>query len=250
MDDAVLRDDMVEGLEYALEESLDPAVTDAMRTVPRHEFLDVAPYENRPTEAYGTRVLAPRTVAQFLNVLAPSPGEDVLIIGAGVGYTVAVVAEMVGARHVHAVDIDREMVSVARSNLAKAGYDAALVDRRDGAEGLPEYAPYDRIQLEAAVMHPPRALLDQLSDDGSIVFPKGSVPQQLVECHRDFTEPNGYSILEKSAVVRLEPLLAKGEQPKGPARNRTVREDAQFAEQGYFARTGWEYEWVDWDDRL
>jgi protein-L-isoaspartate(D-aspartate) O-methyltransferase len=50
--------------------------------------------------------------------------------------------------------------------------------------------------------------------------------------------------------VGFDPLLVDGEQRGGPARNRTEREDREFAEQGYFARTGWEYEWIDWDDRL
>jgi len=45
-------------------------------------------------------------------------------------------------------------------------------------------------------------------------------------------------------------MLVDGEQPSGHERNRTRREDAEFDSQGYFAKTGWEYEWLDWDDRL
>ncbi|MDR5674013.1 protein-L-isoaspartate O-methyltransferase [Halalkaliarchaeum sp. AArc-GB] len=250
MDPAVLRDDMVEGLEYGLDEPLDPEVSWAMRTVPRHEFLDEAPYENRPTEAYGTRVLAPKTAAQFVDALAADEGDDVLVVGAGIGYTVAVIAEIVGDRHVHAVDIDRRVVSAARSNLESAGYGDALVDRRDGAEGLPEYAPYDRILLEAAVVRPPTALLDQLAPEGTIVFPRGMGSQQIVVGERDRSAPDGYRILEEYGLVQLGPLLAKGERHTGPARNRTVREDAEFQSQGYFARSGWEYDWVDWEDQL
>lgn len=249
MDPAVLRDDMVEGLEYGLEEPLDPAVSDAMRTVPRHEFLDANPYENRPTEAYDTRVLAPKTAAQFVDALDLDEGDDVLVVGAGIGYTAAVVAELVGPRHVHAVDIDRRVVSVARSNLAAAGYDEVLVDRRDGADGLPEYAPYERILLEAAVVHPPRALLNQLAPGGRVVFPQGTGRQRIVVA-RPVDSGRGYDVLEERGHVRLDPLLARGERRRGPPRNRTEREDAEFARQGYFARTGWEYDWVDWGERL
>ncbi|MFC6726865.1 hypothetical protein ACFQE1_21310 [Halobium palmae] len=46
------------------------------------------------------------------------------------------------------------------------------------------------------------------------------------------------------------PLLVEGEESGGVTRNRTEREDAEFAEQGYFAKSGWEYEWLDWDERL
>ncbi|WP_119820104.1 protein-L-isoaspartate O-methyltransferase family protein [Halalkaliarchaeum desulfuricum] len=250
MDPAVLRDDMVEGLEYSLDEPLDPEVTRAMRTVPRHVFLDAAAYENRATEAYGTRVLAPKTAAQLLDALAVDEGDDVLVVGAGIGYTVAVVAELAGDRHVHAVDIDRQVVSAARSNLESAGYGDVLVDRRDGADGLPEYAPYDRILLEAAVVRPPNALLEQLTPEGTIVFPRGMGSQQIVVGERDRSAPDGYHVLDEYGFVQLGPLLAKGERRNGPARNRTVREDAEIREQGYFAPSGWEYEWVDWEEQL
>ena len=250
MDPAVLRDDMVEGLEYGLDEPLDPEISRAMRTVPRHEFLDAAPYENRPAEAYGTRVLAPKTAAQLLDALSVDEGDDVLVVGAGIGYTVAVIAELAGDRHVHAVDIDRQVVSAARSNLESAGYGDALVDRRDGADGLPEYAPYDRILLEAAVVRPPPALLDQLTPEGAIVFPRGTGSQQIVAGERDRSARDGYRVVEEYGFVQLGPLLAKGERGNGPARNRTVREDAEFRNQGYFARSGWEYEWVDWEEQL
>ncbi|MEF8780535.1 MAG: methyltransferase domain-containing protein, partial [Haloferacaceae archaeon] len=205
--------------------------------------------ENRPTEAYETRVLAPKTAAQLLDALSLEQGDDVLVVGAGIGYTVAIAAELAGPRHVHAIDIDRKLVSVARSNLDAAGFGEVLVDRRNGTEGLPEYAPYDRILLEAAVVRPPRPLLNQLSPEGRIVFPEGATRQRIAVAEAA-DGPRGYDVLDRLAHVRLAPLLASGERSRGPARNRTVREDAEFERQGYFARSGWEYEWVDWDDQL
>jgi len=50
--------------------------------------------------------------------------------------------------------------------------------------------------------------------------------------------------------VRFRPMLVDGEQASTPVRNRTEREDSEFDEQGYFAPSGWEYEWLDWDERL
>ncbi len=50
--------------------------------------------------------------------------------------------------------------------------------------------------------------------------------------------------------MSLSPLLVEGEQAGAGVRNRTHREDAEFSDQGYFAKTGWEHEWIDWDDRL
>jgi protein-L-isoaspartate(D-aspartate) O-methyltransferase len=50
--------------------------------------------------------------------------------------------------------------------------------------------------------------------------------------------------------VAFDPLLIDGEQAGGPPRNRTEREDREFAEMGYFAKTGWEHDWIDWDEQM
>ncbi|MFW5903788.1 MAG: protein-L-isoaspartate O-methyltransferase family protein, partial [Halolamina sp.] len=253
----ILREDMVDGLEHALG-SLDEAVNVAMRTVPRHEFVAQGAYDNRPTEHEGTRVLAPSTVARMLSALEPAEEETVLIVGAGVGYTAAVLAEIVGPRNVHAIDIARQVVYDARANLSEAGYDAVLVDCRNGDDGLPEYAPYDRVLLEAAAVEPPRALLEQLDPDGRLVMPLGGNDQTLAAIeHADDDVPDDAdrvaddaAVVERFGPVALGPMLVDGEQAGVPHRNRTEREDREFARQGYFARSGWEYDWVDWEDHL
>jgi protein-L-isoaspartate(D-aspartate) O-methyltransferase len=249
MDEAALREDMVDGLEYSLDRSVDERVVAAMRTVPRHEFVADAPYANREGEALGTRVLAPATVARLMEALAPAEGDDTLLVGAGVGYTAAVLAELVGARHVHAVDIARPAVHAARENLAAAGYDAVLVDRRDGSDGLPEYAPFDRVLVEASAVRPPPALVSQLTPDGRLVLPLGRAERTLaaVEGDPEAVEPR---VVAEFGSLALPPLLVDGEQAGAGTRNRTHREDREFARQGYFAKAGWEREWIDWDDRL
>lgn len=249
MDPAVLRDDMVDGLEEALSSELvDEDVAMAMRTVPRHEFVGDRAYENRASERGGTRVLAPGTVARMLSALDADSGHDVLIVGAGIGYTAAVVADLVGDRHVHAVDINRGAVVDARENLREAGCDAVLVDCRDGAKGMPEYAPFERILVEAAAVRPPRALLDQLAPEGRLVMPMGGPEQTLVAVEVD--ETTGFEVVGEYGPATFNPILVDGEQAGGLSRNRMEREDREFAQQGYFAPSGWEYEWVDWDERL
>jgi len=248
MDPAVLREDMVDGVDHALG-GLDEPLMAAMRTVPRHAFVEDRPYDNRGGEHAGTDVLAPRTVARLLDALDADDGDDVLVVGAGVGYTAAMLAELVGERRVHAVDIARRVVLDARRNLRRAGYEGVLVDCRDGADGLPEYAPFDRVLVEAAAVRPPRALLDQLTPDGRLVMPLGAPDQTLVAVETD-DSTDGYAVVEAFGSTTLAPLLVDGEQAGGVTRNRTEREDREFAEQGYFAPTGWEHEWIDWDDRL
>jgi protein-L-isoaspartate(D-aspartate) O-methyltransferase len=246
MDIAVVRDDMVDGLEQAMD--LDADVAHAMRTVPRHEFVDDRPYDNRSSEHEGTRVLAPKLAARLLDALAVDGDEEVLVVGAGVGYTAAVLAELVGAQRVHAVDIVRSVVYDARRNLARAGYDGVLVDCRDGADGLPEYAPYDRVLVEAGAVRPPRRLLAQLAPGGRLVMPLGGggTSQRLVTVVDDGADGE---VVAEFGPVAFRPLLIDGEQRRSP-RNRTEREDAEFAQQGYFAPTGWEQEWIDWDEHL
>ncbi|WP_224332843.1 protein-L-isoaspartate O-methyltransferase family protein [Haloprofundus halobius] len=250
MDPAVLREDMVDGLERALGERLDERVDVAMRTVPRHEFVDDHPYANRNTTENGSRVLAPSTVARLLSALDPTDGDNVLVVGAGVGYTAAVAAELVGDANVQAIDISRRIVIYARQRLAETGYDGVLVDCRDGARGYPEYAPFDRILLEAAAIRPPRALVDQLAPDGKLVLPMGGPQQTLVavEPGPEAAGPDG--VTERYGPAQFAPMLVEGEQPDGLARNRTVREDREYDESGWRARTGWEQDWVDWDEHL
>jgi len=212
-----------------------------MRAVPRHEFVDAdhRAYNDRDFEQYGTRVLAPSTVGHLLQALAPEPGHDVLVVGAGVGYTVAVLAEIVGSEHVHAVDITRRVVWAARDNLRRAGYGAALVDCRDGAAGFPEYAPFDRILVEAAAVRPPRALRDQIAPDGRFVMPIGTGEQRLTVVESDGVTEGEH--------VAFAPLLVEGEQHGTPIRNRTEREDREHARRHRERRRGWELDWIDWD---
>ncbi len=244
MELAVLREDMVDGLEAAPKNVLeDETVAVAMRDVPRHAFLDDerTAYADREHEALGTRVLAPSTAARFLQALALEDDETVLIVGVGVGYTAAVAAEIVGETNVHAVDISRPLVIEARRNLAAAGYDGVLVDCRDGANGLPEYAPFDRILLEAAVVDPPRALREQLAEGGRLVFPRGTQRQRLAVV-------SAAGDLEQLDPVILDPLLVEGEQSGAVERNRMAREDHERAQRRAESRRGWEQDWIEWDE--
>ncbi|WP_254762711.1 protein-L-isoaspartate O-methyltransferase family protein [Natrinema marinum] len=244
MDPAVLREDMVDGLEAAPKNVLvDEDVAVAMRDVPRHAFVDDerTAYADRDHEALGTRVLAPRTAARLLQALALEDDDAVLIVGVGVGYTAAVAAELVGETNVHAVDISRPLVVEARGNLAEAGYDGVLVDCRDGATGLPEYAPFDRILLEAAAVEPPHALLEQLAEDGRLVLPQGSQRQHLASVSAD-------GEIDRLGPVSFDPLLVEGEQSGAVERNRMTREDRERAQRRAESRRGWEQDWIEWDD--
>ena len=243
MEPAVLREDMVDGLRHESRGILETeSVATAMNAVPRHAFFedDRTAYADRETERLGTRVLAPSTAARLFETLAPEPDDSILIVGAGIGYTAALAAEIVGPSRVQAVDITRRVVYEARENLSTAGYDAVFVDCRDGADGLPEYAPYDRILLEAAAVNPPRALLEQLASGGRLVMPLGTHDQTLA-----IVEDG--AVVDRLGAVAFQPLLVDGEEVGAVERNRMHREDRERAHQAAQSRAGWEQEWIDWD---
>lgn len=242
MDPAVLRDDMVDSLQHDSKGVVGSAwLSAAMRSVPREAFVgEQQAYSDRPFERLGTRVLSPSTAARLLEALDPDEDDEILVVGAGVGYTAAVLAERVGAANVQAIDITRRLVLDARSNLAQAGYEGVLVDRRDGADGLSEYAPYDRILLEAAAIDPPRTLLAQLADSGRLVMPLGGGEQTLAVVDSDGDR-------ERLGSVAFRPMLVEGEQADTVERNRTRREDRERAQRAAESRTGWEQDWIDWD---
>jgi protein-L-isoaspartate(D-aspartate) O-methyltransferase len=243
MEFAAFRAEMVDSLEHDTKAAVQAKSTaQAMREVPRHEFVDGGrrAYTDQSLEHRGTRVLAPSTVGRLVDALAPEEGDDVLVVGAGVGYTAAVLAEIVGPERVHAIDIDRRVVYDARSNLADAGYGDVLVDCRDGARGLPEYAPFDRVLVEAAAVDPPAALLDQLATGGRLVYPEGTTDQRLVAIEERET-------VSVHGPVAFAPLLVDGEQASAIEQNRTVREDRERAAKEAQSRTGWEQDWIDWD---
>ncbi|WP_266075137.1 protein-L-isoaspartate O-methyltransferase family protein [Haladaptatus caseinilyticus] len=250
MEPPVLRDDMVASLEHEMKGLVrSDHVGLALRTVPRHEFVpidaDEGAYSDQSFDHRGTRILAPSIVAQLLEALDVREDDSVLVVGAGVGYTSAVLAEIVGEHNVHALDITRTIVYEARQNLDSAGYGGVLVDCRDGADGLPEYAPFDRILVEAAAIEPPRTLVSQLTNDGRLVIPLGSGTQQLVAVEP--VDAGVPEIAEAFGTTAFAPLLVEGEQADTIERNRTNREDREFAERHAQTRHGWEHDWIDWD---
>lgn len=245
MEPAVLRDDMVDGLEHETKGVIrSESVGLAMRTVPRHRFVsdDRAAYADRSHREGGSTVLAPNTVARLLEALDPAPDHRTLVVGAGVGYTAAVIAEITGGKHVHAVELSHDIVRLARRNLSQSGYDEVLVAQGDGSNGLPEYAPFDRILVEAAVGNPPRSLTQQLADDGRLVMPQMNGVQELVAVEHE-------SVVAEYGSIAFQPLLVPGEQPGALERNRTAREDRELATRAATRRRGWERDWIDWEDR-
>ncbi|HUO81282.1 MAG TPA: protein-L-isoaspartate(D-aspartate) O-methyltransferase, partial [Gammaproteobacteria bacterium] len=175
---------------YLDTEALDPAVLDAMGSVPRHRFVrqrDIEhAYENRPLPiGHGQTISQPYIVAIMTDLLEPEPGDSVLEVGTGSGYQAAVLAEIVGA--VRTIEIIEPLGASARERLETLGYHNVEVRIGDGYYGWPEHAPYDGIVVTAVASHVPPPLLGQLKPGGRMIIPVGSrfLTQQLVLVEKD-----------------------------------------------------------------
>jgi protein-L-isoaspartate(D-aspartate) O-methyltransferase len=174
--------------------TLSAPVEQALRAVERHAFVP----EVELADAYSAGIVVtkrgsrdevlsclsePGIVALQLGQLDVQPGHRVLEIGAGTGYTAALMASLVGPHgHVITVDVDADIVADARANLANAGFDTVQVVLGDGALGYPDGGPYDRIVAAVGAFGIPDGWLAQLAQGGRLVVPlriMGSVSRSI-----------------------------------------------------------------------
>src|SRR6476659_427680 len=142
----------------------DPSVIAAMSRVPREQFV---PSHTRPL-AYIDRAVAigegrflsaPAVLGQLLTQMMPEVGQHALVVGAGTGYSAAVLRAM--RLEVSAVESSPALATAARS---------LKVNVREGPleAGLDEDAPYDQVLIDGAVEYIPDAIVDQLADGGRL----------------------------------------------------------------------------------
>ena len=162
----------------------DIRVLDAMRSVPRHEFVPPeyqhAAYTDGPLPlASGQTISQPYIVALMSELLELVGNEKVLEVGTGSGYQAALLAEL--AREVFSIERHAVLARSAEISLRKLGYANVHIHIGDGSKGLPEFSPYDGIIVTAAAPSAPQKLLDQLADGGRLVIPVGSRGNQFLE---------------------------------------------------------------------
>jgi|TARA_B100000315_G_scaffold255244_2_gene298163 protein-L-isoaspartate(D-aspartate) O-methyltransferase len=159
---------------YTGREKLSARVLEAMRSVPRHQFVeDYGPrsaYANRPLPiGHGQTISQPFIVALMTDLLEPRPDHVVLEIGTGSGYQAAVLSTLVDS--VYSIEIIEVLAESARVRLERNGYDNVWVKVGDGYHGWPERGPFDGIIVTAAGPDIPQPLLDQLKTGGVMVLP-------------------------------------------------------------------------------
>ncbi len=162
----------------------DERILVAMDRIPRHYFLDSAfekvAYEDRAFPiAEGQTISQPYTVAYQTQLLEVKPHEKVLEIGTGSAYQAMVLAEM-GAQ-VFTIERQKKLFDEHRNFILRKQYPSIKYFFGDGYEGLPTYAPFDKIIVTAAAPFIPPKLIGQLKPMGRMVIPvgEGSVQRML-----------------------------------------------------------------------
>ena len=152
---------------------------------------------------YGQTISQPSTVRAMFNWLGAHPGDKVLDIGSGSGWTTALLANIVGPTgKVYAVERIPELKKFGQKNCRRAGIKNTQFFLAGAELGLPKEAPFDRILVSAAAEHLPQELISQLKTNGKIVMPVGN---SIFEIRK---RKNDLKISEHSGFVFV-PLIAE-----------------------------------------
>ena len=185
---------------------VDVRVLQAMREVPRHEFIREAfrdgAYADHPLPIGCEQTISqPYIVAIMLQHLALQPEDRVLEVGTGSGYVTALLSTL--CAKVYSVERHAELALSAGKKLEQLGYANVKIRVGDGSQGWAEYAPYDAVLVSAATAEMPAALFAQLSEGGRMVVPVGPPFSQDLQLVRRRGGSPEVAILEGCRFVPL-----------------------------------------------
>jgi protein-L-isoaspartate(D-aspartate) O-methyltransferase len=188
----------------------DQRVLRAMESIPREVFVspelrDEA-YRDGPLPiGYGQTISQPFIVGRMTELLALSPEDRVLEIGAGCGYQTAVLSRLVA--RVFSLERLPALARLARANLRELNISNVTVKSFDGTHGWKRFAPFDGILSAAVGPDIPPTWLEQLSENGRLVLPVqvGADDQRLFRIQRR----NGQFVKEECGGVRFVPLIGR-----------------------------------------
>jgi protein-L-isoaspartate(D-aspartate) O-methyltransferase len=173
----------------------DSRVLEAIGKVPRHLFMDhsfvnMAYHDQAFPIGQGQTISQPYTVAVQTSLLNIEPGHRILEIGTGSGYQAAVLSEL--EAEVFSVERQKRLYQKTATLLSAIGYKEIRLFLGDGNDGLPAFAPFDRIIVTAGISEVPASLLIQLKVDGLMVVPTGEKSQIMMRItrisHDDFEQ--------------------------------------------------------------
>lgn len=186
----------------------DQSTLAAMRTVPRHLFVDDAQvgraYGDHPLPiGSGQTISQPVVVAYMTQCLELKGHEIVLEIGTGSGYQAAVLSRM--CEQVYTIERHTSLLNSARKAFDRLRYFNIRSKHDDGTKGWAEYGPYDAIIVTAGGPEIPQSLIEQLADGGRMIIPVGQTRgQQILHA---VTKVDGNVEIEEMATVRFVDLI-------------------------------------------
>lgn len=170
----------------------DEKVLEAIERIPRHYFLDSAfdevAYEDKAFPiAEGQTISQPYTVAYQTQLLEVKPFDKVLEIGTGSAYQASVLAEL--GVQVYTIERQKKLFESNKRFAYIKKYPNIKFFYGDGYEGLPTFAPFDKVLITAAAPEIPQKLVAQLKVGGMMVIPVGSGDVQIMK--RLIKQPDG-----------------------------------------------------------
>lgn len=194
---------------YIGKSKLDDRVMQAMRSVPRHEFVPEGQrelaYMNGPLAiGHGQTISQPYIVALMTDLLDVNEDSVVLEVGTGSGYQAAVLSSIV--KKVYTLEVIPELLESAEEKFKRLGYDNIEGRLADGHEGWIEHAPYDGIIVTAAAREIPEALIEQLKPNANLVIPVSQSfgPQELILVRK---QEDGEIVTQDILAVAFVPLV-------------------------------------------
>lgn len=186
----------------------DQRVLDAMNRIPRHFFMDLAfdqiAYEDRAFPiGEGQTISQPYTVAYQTQLLEVKPFDKILEIGTGSAYQSVVLAEL-GAQ-VFTIERQKKLFDSTRQFSFLKKYPGIKFFYGDGFEGLPTFAPFDKVIVTAAAPQIPPKLTEQLKAGGMMVIPVDENDSQRMM--RIIKQPDGSLKAEKYDLFSFVPML-------------------------------------------
>lgn len=186
----------------------DQRILDAIEKVPRHFFFsdNVFHKEAYQDKAFpigeGQTISQPFTVAYQSELLNVQKGDKILEIGTGSGYQACILSEL-GAK-VFSIERIKSLYEKTSELLAELGYRSIKTFFGDGYEGLPTYAPFDKIIITAAAPAVPDKLLEQLVIGGIMVLPLGDgIAQDMIRITKKGEKEYEKEVFEKFAFVPM-----------------------------------------------
>lgn len=152
---------------------LDPAILDAINTVPRENFVPtayrgVAYIDHEIPVAPARALLEPLVFARMLTLAKISKHDIVLDVACATGYSTCVLAQLAG--RVVAVESTHDLVNTAKTHTKTLGIENAKIVHAALDEGYAQDGPYHAIFINGAIEEIPPALYAQLAEDGRIIY--------------------------------------------------------------------------------